>query len=184
MADQGSQGVFSPFLRKQRIAAAAPHLRGNVLDIGCGGGQLARLVPASRYVGLDISVEALDQARRAYPDHEFVTAIPSGRRFDTIAALAVIEHVKQPHSFLGTLADLLNEDGQIVLTTPHPAFRKVHDFGAMLGLFSRDASEEHEAFLNHQDIAAYSRRSGLVLKVSRRFLGGANQLFVLAGPGA
>jgi hypothetical protein len=34
MADQGSEGLLSPFLRRKRILAVKPYLRGRVLDVG------------------------------------------------------------------------------------------------------------------------------------------------------
>jgi 2-polyprenyl-3-methyl-5-hydroxy-6-metoxy-1,4-benzoquinol methylase len=182
MAEQGSQGFFSPFLRNRRVQSAVAHLRGDVLDVGCGAGCLAAFVPANRYVGVDINEDALRQAKQTFPDHVFASVLPDDRRFDTVVALAVIEHVKQPQLFLQILADKLTQGGQIVLTTPHPSFRRVHDLGALLGLFSRDASEEHETFLNSRDVAAHSQAPGLTVRVSRRFLFGANQLFVLARP--
>ena len=44
MADQGTEGILSPYLRRKRIQAATPYLKGGVLDVGCGGGVLATLV--------------------------------------------------------------------------------------------------------------------------------------------
>jgi 2-polyprenyl-3-methyl-5-hydroxy-6-metoxy-1,4-benzoquinol methylase len=183
MAEQGSQGLLSRFLREKRSLAAVPYLRGNVLDVGCGGGFLAQFVSPERYVGFDVSGDALEAARRAWPSHVFTDQMPSHRQFDTVVALAVIEHVKNPEEFLFTVSAGLTPEGRIVLTTPHPHFRKVHDIGAMLGLFSRDAAEEHESFLDDREIRRRSRAPGLEVAVSRRFLLGANQLFVLAKQG-
>lgn len=154
-------------------------MKGDVLDFGCGGGQIASLVSPDRYFGVDISEKALVEARRCFPRHTFGSEVPSGRKFDTVVALAVIEHVKDPASFLKMFANFLKPTGQMVLTTPHPAFRKVHDMGAAIGIFSRDASEEHESFLDHKDMDRYSRAVGLKLAQQKRFLFGANQLFIV-----
>ena len=182
MAEQGSQGVFSSLLRDARTSKAVGHLRGEVLDIGCGAGQVATKVAAGLYVGVDINPQALAIARRRFPQHMFVTEIPDGRMFDTVVALAVIEHVKQPQDFLRRLGKSLKPGGRFVFTTPHPSFRRVHTIGALIGLFSRDASEEHERFLDQRDFRKFASDLNLNLSVSERFLLGANQLFVLEKP--
>jgi 2-polyprenyl-3-methyl-5-hydroxy-6-metoxy-1,4-benzoquinol methylase len=179
MAEQGSQGVFSGFLRWMRTAKAIPHLRGDVLDIGCGAGQVSEKLAPGAYVGVDINEEALQMARRRFPQHTFTTVIPHAKEFDTVVALAVIEHVKKPEDFLRDLGKHLKPGGRFVLTTPHPAFRSIHDAGASIGLFSHDASEEHETFLEQRDFELFARNLQLKLCVSERFLMGANQLFVL-----
>ncbi|MBN1513149.1 MAG: methyltransferase domain-containing protein, partial [Phycisphaerae bacterium] len=123
-------------------------------------------------------------ARRRYPEHTFLTLdeFQDGRTlpgFDVIVALAVIEHVDDPGDWLARLAAHLNPGGRIVLTTPHPAWRRVHDLGAAVGLFSREAAEEHHALLDEPALRELATNAGLDLIHSRRFLLGANQLFVL-----
>ncbi|MHA1567622.1 MAG: class I SAM-dependent methyltransferase [Alphaproteobacteria bacterium] len=100
MADQGREGLLSPFLRKQRSKAARPYLKGRVLDVGCGAGALAKLIDPESYVGIDIDEDPLNRARRDFPHHRFESALPEGsKKFDTVVALAVIEHVPDPSAF-------------------------------------------------------------------------------------
>lgn len=179
MADQGSEGLLSPFLRRRRVQAVRNLLRGRVLDFGCGAGKLADLCDPLQYCGVDISDAALDLARRSHPQHRFVKELPEEEVFDTVVGLAVIEHVKQPELLLERLRKLVTADAQLVLTTPHPTYRLVHDFGAMLGLFSKEASAEHETLLDRELMLAIARNSGWSLVSARRFLFGANQVFVL-----
>lgn len=181
MADQGTEGLLSPFLRRQRLKAAAPYINGRVLDVGCGSGAMADLVPADRYVGVDVDDESIAEARRRYPQHHFQDALPPpDPGFDTIVSLAVIEHVKDPASFLRGLAVRLVSDQEscIVLTTPHPAVDWVHTAGASVGLFSSHASDEHEELLDRAHLAGLAEECDLQLSVYRRFLLGANQLAV------
>lgn len=180
MADQGSEGLLSPFLRARRLAAVQPYLRGRVLDVGCGSGAMAALVPPDRYVGVEPDVEMLELARQRHPQHRFLAALPDNDEFDTVASLAVIEHVRDSAGFLGALAGRLNHASAacIVCTTPHPAVDWLHTAGARCGLFSRHASEEHEELLDHRRLQDIAECIGLHLTEYRRFLMGGNQLAV------
>lgn len=178
-------GILSPFLRACRLRAARPFIDGGrVLDMGCGTGALAAVVSPQQYLGVDMDTETVHLARRRHPEHTFLTLdeFHDGRplpSFDVIVALAVIEHVPDPGPWLARLAACLNPGGQFVLTTPHPAWRRVHDLGAAVGLFSREAAEEHHALLDEPILSELAADAGLDLIHSRRFLLGANQLFVL-----
>lgn len=181
MADQGSQGILSPFLRNQRIKAGRPHLKGRVLDVGCGSGALAAHVDAENYVGADIDEASIAAARRAYPNHRFeqTLALPQGE-YDTIIALAVIEHVPDPSGFLGTLMERLapGTDSRIVCSTPHPSMDWIHLLGSKVGVFSHSANEEHEELLDRQRLDDVGKAAGLKLVKYERFLFGANQIAV------
>lgn len=183
MADQGSEGFFSPYLRRKRIEAASPWLQGMVFDFGCGSGALAAAIAPDRYVGFDQDVGSLEIARKSFGGHRFVSDIASfEEKFDTVVALAVIEHVADKVAFLKSLSDFLIpvSSSRIVLTTPHRHFRCVHDLGASIGLFSRHAAEEHEAFVDNHDIVRFASECDLRVEYYGRFLFGANQVFVLS----
>jgi SAM-dependent methyltransferase len=180
MGNQVEQGFFSPFLQRARIEAAKPYLVGRVLDIGCGNGQLAALVRPDRYVGVDRDREALGAARAAFPKYTFVETLPHEGDFDTVVALAVIEHLKCPRTELEVWSSLLAESGKILVTTPHKSFRLVHELGSRAGLFSREAADEHEEMFDRASLTARAQEAGLRVEHYARFLTGANQLFVLA----
>lgn len=94
MADQGGEGILSPLLRFLRLRIVRPYLRGMVLDVGCGSGVLASVVQPGSYLGVDVDEEALAEARRQYPRHNFQSFLPPAEPvFDTVIAMAVIEHV-------------------------------------------------------------------------------------------
>lgn len=179
MADQGSEGLLSPFLRDRRLEAARPHLHGRVLDLGCGGGTLARWVESDAYLGFDVDPASVATARQGFPRHRFVGELPTDERFDTIVALAVIEHLPQPERHLARWRELLAAGGTMVLTTPHPSVDRVHRIGARLGVFSRHASEEHQDLLDRAGLERAARAAGLGVALYRRFLSGANQLVLL-----
>ena len=179
MADQGTEGLLSPYLRKKRIQAAIPHLKGRILDVGCGAGTLATLVDSKKYLGVEIDEISLQKAKSTFPTHQFSRSLPNtGEKFDTVVSLAVIEHVKDPVSFLRELAEFLSDDGQLVITTPHPSVDWVHHIGAAIGIFSKHASEEHEDLLDQARLDTVGTQASLKLDLYSRFLFGANQLAV------
>ena len=178
MATQSNEGLLSPFLQRQRLKAAAPQLQGKVLDIGCGNGALATYCAPECYFGVDLDANALSTAQHAFPKHRFAEQ-PPDEQFDTVAALAVIEHLSDPAAVLMTWAQRLNPDGRIVLTTPHPSLEGVHELGSKIGLFSHSAAEEHEDMLDGPAMHAVAKAANLKVSREARFLLGANQLFVL-----
>jgi 2-polyprenyl-3-methyl-5-hydroxy-6-metoxy-1,4-benzoquinol methylase len=179
VVDQISRGLLSPFLRNRRVAAAVPFIEGRVLDIGCGVGILAGRCAPDRYFGFDVDVQSIELARKEYPYHRFDTALPAGEIFDTIIGLAVIEHVPRPVEMLRQLCSHLAPNGKIILTTPHPAFEWLHRLGSTFGLFSDAAADEHETLLDEKAMRQTGRDVDLDIVISRRFLFGANQVFVL-----
>jgi 2-polyprenyl-3-methyl-5-hydroxy-6-metoxy-1,4-benzoquinol methylase len=180
MADQAN-GLLSPWLRHKRIAATRPYITGggNVLDYGCGIGALTELCRPDLYLGVDRDIESLEFARSQFPNFRFVQNVPENETFDTIVLLAVIEHIAEPEGFFKRLRLLLTPHGQIVLTTPAPWIEWIHFSGARLGLFSREANAEHEQLLYYASMARIVAQAGLVIHIYKRFLFGANQLFIL-----
>jgi 2-polyprenyl-3-methyl-5-hydroxy-6-metoxy-1,4-benzoquinol methylase len=178
MGNQVEQGFLSPFLQRARIAAARPYLNGQILDIGCGNGALAAFVGPDLYLGMDRDKKALAAARASFPKHQFVEKLPAKGPFDTVVALALIEHLKEPQSELKLWSSLLSEGGRILLTTPCRSFRSVHEFGSRAGVFSRDAAREHVEMFNRRSLTALAERAGMRLIYYYRFLAAANQLAV------
>jgi SAM-dependent methyltransferase len=176
-------GVLSPWLQRRRLKMGPAYLRGRVLDYGCSDGRLAAICRPKAYLGVDINVRALAQARAAHPGFRFATSVSDRERFDTVAAFAFIEHVADPGAWLARFASLLEPDGRIVLTTPHPSMEWAHTLGARTRLFSWDAHEEHEELLDRTRLQELAGDAGLLVETYRRFLFGANQLVVLRRAG-
>lgn len=99
-----------------------------ILDIGCGGGLLAE--PMARLggtvTGIDVTSPAIDAARThakvsgldiTYHCQSAEDLAASGATFDIIYASEVIEHVADRQVFIAAIADMLADDGVIVLTT-------------------------------------------------------------------
>lgn len=185
--------LLTPYLSRARTNLVAEHLRGDVLDIGCQRGQLRELAGdgIGRYVGVDLSADAIDEARRRHPDAEFhvidvdAEELPFDEEFDTIVLVAVIEHVFNLEHVGRGLARALRPGGRVVLTTPTPFGNDVvHRLGSRVGLFHPGAVDDHISILNRHRLDVFAREVGLRLVEHRRFQVGCNQVAVLEKPPA
>lgn len=178
MSDQVT-GLLSPWLRKKRIQAVLPHIKGKVLDYGCGVGALAPFCNKESYLGVDIDKESIEIAKADHPGYRFQLELPKTEKFDTIAALAVIEHISQPTLLLKTFQEILSDQGSVVLTTPRPFTESIHSIGSKVGLFSGDAEEEHEELIDLKKMKTIAEKTSLEVVLYKKFLFGANQVFQL-----
>jgi 2-polyprenyl-3-methyl-5-hydroxy-6-metoxy-1,4-benzoquinol methylase len=182
-------GLLSGFLETQRLRQASQHIKGGdkVLDLACNEGHLIDFLPANvNYVGIDINETAIEQAQQLHPSHEFMVAdlsdsLPADlhQLFNVIVMLALLEHIPQPQNLLRVAAQALQPTGRIVVTTPSPWGRQVHDIGARLGMFSKEAAKEHETFLGKRTLYQIAHDAGLEVDTFRYFLLGFNQLIIM-----
>lgn len=179
MSNQSSEGILSPFLQNLRIREVKKHLAGQILDIGCGNGALAHFCEPKNYLGFDICAEVIGIAKETHPSYKFTTKFPMGKRFNTIVLLAVIEHINKPFFFLNTIGNLLENNGKIIITTPHPGFGCIHTLGSKIQIFSSEANEEHQELINLEKMAVFIENSNLRIVKYHRFMLFANQLFIL-----
>jgi len=105
---------------------------GELLDLGCGSGELARSLAADGYVvtGCDIAPAMLRQATEADPTrvvrwiglapHWEVLPFPSGR-LDVVVAASVLEYLREPATVLAECARVLRPGGVLVCTVPNLA---------------------------------------------------------------
>jgi SAM-dependent methyltransferase len=112
-----------------RYAFAARLTKGRrVLDAGCGSGYgAAKLAEGAREVlGIDVSQEAVDDARQQYRaanlrfeygDCLDIPAVDSS--FDLVVAFEIIEHLSNWRGFLEQVRRVLAPDGQFVVSTPN-----------------------------------------------------------------
>ena len=105
---------------------ALPHVRGEVLEVGCGEGYGTALLAgaATSIIGLDYDASTIEHAARRYPEAAFVpgnlAALPFGATtFDVVVTLQVIEHVWDHPQFVRECRRVLRPDGVLLVTTPN-----------------------------------------------------------------
>ena len=108
-----------------------------VLDVGCGVGYGAHLIArsgAERVVGFDVSPDTIEHAKSfyAHPNLSFdVQSADSFRfdeKFDVVTCFELIEHVDHQADVLSRIADALNPDGHLIISTPRPLNEKLSHF--------------------------------------------------------
>ena len=183
--------LVSGYLSKTRNTRIIPYVRGDLLDIGCGRGELLKRVlnQIGRYTGVDIDAGRIEAARREHPGAEFHVIdidkkpLMFSNEFDTIVLVAVIEHIFNLGMLGQGLERALRPGGRVILTTPTPLGNDVvHRLGARVGLFSKVAADDHIAIFNRKRFEIFSSECGLTLAEHHLFQFGCNQLAVLEKP--
>jgi 2-polyprenyl-3-methyl-5-hydroxy-6-metoxy-1,4-benzoquinol methylase len=96
-----------------------------ILDFGCGPGWLTNVLASfGPTVGVDLSASSIAAAQRRYPVPQFEASDifqwhrPAGS-FDVVVSQEVLEHVADQRRYLDRAADLLRDQGRLILTTPN-----------------------------------------------------------------
>ena len=102
-----------------------------VLDLACGEGYGSALLArrAAVVVGVDLSQQAIDHARRTYPDRRNVefqvgscTSIPApDAGFDVAVSFETLEHIAAQEQFMAELARVLKPGGLLLVSCPNKA---------------------------------------------------------------
>ena len=152
-------------LQNYRFRTARKHLRGDVMDFGGNQGELRP------YVTGDYIVVNYDHS------------VMGDKRFDTIAALAVIEHIRtgDVYDIFGKLTrSHMQPSGKIVLTTPTPMSKPLLSLLSRFGIIGRENIEEHKHYWTRADIERLAASIGLRVEEYRKFQLGFNQIAVLS----
>jgi SAM-dependent methyltransferase len=74
--------------------------RSSVLELACGGGDLATVFPAETYLGIDLTADRIAAARREYPGYRFAVCDVNStgfqalvREFDFIFCHGLLHHI-------------------------------------------------------------------------------------------
>ena len=114
------------------IGPVSPGMR--ILDVGCGNGAMAGelIQRGARVVGIDLSEQGIDTARKQHPAGRFevlaadekVLANLGEEPFDRVLSTEVVEHVYDPRSYARGCATALKSGGRFVCSTPYHGYLK------------------------------------------------------------
>jgi 2-polyprenyl-3-methyl-5-hydroxy-6-metoxy-1,4-benzoquinol methylase len=154
-----SKRFIESFLQKQRFKKVIPILKGDVLDFGGNEGELGKFVKGT------------------YTIVNYDHAPMEGKTFDTIVALAVIEHIEMADVFsiFSKFKTKLNPGGNIFLTTPTKMAKPVLEFMAAINIVDKENIEEHKHYWNKKEIVDLAAKNGFKVKEYKNFQIGFNQ---------
>jgi SAM-dependent methyltransferase len=147
-------------------------VRGDVLEVGSGIGNLSRLIlrSADTAVLTDVEPRYLDMLRASYAANPKVTVTAydleappppeiAARRFDAIVAVNVIEHLEDDVGVVQRLGALLKPGGRLLVYVPACPFA----YGTM------DAALGHFRRYTPESLGTLLRRAGLSAEKPRYF---------------
>lgn len=169
------------------LAEFFPALTGEVLDVGCGRKPYRSLVPASRYVGVDIDTPATRALMAADLFYDGRKLPFSDASFDAVLCSQVLEHVFTPAEFLGEIHRVLRPGGVLLLATPFAwdEHEQPYDFARYSSFGLRALIERHGFAVEAQRKTCADFRaivqlaSGVVYKITRTEHRGLNILVQL-----
>jgi len=125
----------------KRIARVYANGAKNVLDAGCGTGNILRSINIKRGIGIDVSPAMIKIARERNADRkniEFfssnIASFQTREKFDLILLMDVIEHLTDPKAVILSLKNLSSNTGRIVITMANPLWEPILILGEKLGL--------------------------------------------------
>ncbi len=113
------------------VGGFRPYLGSRLLEIGCGWGNILRLVDGfvDEISAIDVDEESVLRVRALYREHPRFTALVGdicdaatvealSGEFDTVLSVNVLEHIRDDHLALAHMKRLLAPDGFLVAVVP------------------------------------------------------------------
>ena len=156
----------------EAIAGLVP-ATARVVDLGCGGGALLRLL-ADRYgfrnaIGVDYSAKAVAFAltvRKVDVLEGDAKEVLAGESCDLVASIESIEHMNDLAAYLTTIRDLVRPGGWLVITTPRNSRLAKLLFGR---LGDNYMAPSHLNYFNDRNLSRLLTRFGFTVTRVRRF---------------
>ena len=165
-------------LRLDYIDGLAPLQDRRVIDIGCGGGLLSEGMAkrGASVIGIDMGKAPLTIARLHQHesgldiDYRQTTAeqmaAEQAGSFDTVTCLEMLEHVPDPAGVIAACAQLIKEDGHVILSTinrnPKAYLFAVVGAEYLLRLLPK-GTHDYTKFIRPSEMEGWARDSGLQL---------------------
>jgi len=141
-------------LMNWRIQTVLPHMKGDVMDMGCGTNELlieyTRLNPQTKSVGVDVhqwgNVDIVIEDAAALPLDDAI--------FDTVTCIAALNHIPNRDEFLAEAHRILRPGGRFVMTMIPPAISRVWHF-----IRSPWDADQHERGMEEEEEYGFNRAS-------------------------
>lgn len=176
------------YLADVRVRRVLPHLRGRLLDIGCGSNRLVRAYrervgasAAEASLGVDVHPwPGVDELVEDAGDLPFPDA-----SFDTVTIIATLNHIPYRERALREVRRLLPPGGRLVVTMIPPGISRL--WHALRGPWDADQSErgmtEGEVYgLTRARVRRLIESAGLTIVHEESFMLGVNRLTVAMRP--
>jgi len=157
---------------------------GVVADLGCGfnGNHLVRIAnKIKRGYGYDISVTKNKLPKNISLIKSDINKVFDKKKnyFDTITALAVLEHVENPNAFLTNIWLSLKKGGMVIITTPHKNGKVFLEILSSLKFISKDEIKDHKNYFDMKSLHTLMEKTGFKIeKLSLFGLGYLNLICV------
>jgi SAM-dependent methyltransferase len=174
-------------LEIRRLNIVSQYIEGDVLDLGCGSGQIFSKYnkKIKRYVGVDYDKTISSNNFRKYPNAIFlhkdldVENLNLKYSFDVILMLALVEHIFNQKKLFIEAKKYLKPKGIILITTPSPfANDYIYSLGCKIGLFANSANDDHIVIYNKKRFTVLANEIELKLICFKYFEFGLNQFVI------
>ncbi len=145
----------------------------DVIDIGCGQGFLAAELKklGNRISGIDVlpsaaETSALDRYYSADLDNGISSVVQQlrGQRFTRAILLDVLEHLKRPETILEECHDVLDRDGQLIISVPNVA-----NIAVRLSLLFGQFNYTERGILDKTHLRFFTRKTARKMVESRGY---------------
>jgi len=168
--------LVGKYLLNWRIKAVSMHVRGRLLDIGCGTNDLVRTyegegagVDVYQWGTVDWVVE--DSSKLPFEDNSF----------DTVSIIAALNHIPNREEVLLEARRIVSPDGQLIITMIPPRVSAIWHI-----LRRRWDADQHERGMKPGEVYGLTRKqihrllteAGFRVVSERRFMGGFNTLTI------
>ena len=141
-----------------------------ILDFGCGCGDLLRILQKEGYkaAGIDYSIKNILFAQKKYKLKRMYKTIEASNflpeQFDAIVLRACLEHLIHPQKYLKKLTVLLKPKGYLFITVPNMNSQDFKKLGFNWGMI---CPPKHVNFFNKYSLALFLNKMGYkIIKIT------------------